>query len=85
LKRPARRSAHLGTHRRHVSLAEAGIDRVAAKVDQDVKVMRDELEKDDNRREMAMGGIDEGDDIEVEGEGEGEGEADELEGVKVPC
>jgi hypothetical protein len=47
--------------------------------------MRDELEKDDNRREMAMGGIDEGDDIEVEGEGEGEGEADELEGVKVPC
>jgi hypothetical protein len=83
LKRPARRSAHLSTHRRHVSLAEAGIDRVAAKVDQDVKVMRDELEKDDNRREMAMGGIVEGDDMEVEGEGEGDGEADELEGVKV--
>ncbi|CAK5269926.1 unnamed protein product [Mycena citricolor] len=51
LKRPPRRSAHLSTSRRHVSLAEAGIDRVAAKVDADVQVMRDELQRDDDRRE----------------------------------
>jgi hypothetical protein len=55
LKRPPRKSAHLSTHRTHVSLAEAGIDRVAAKVDQDVKTMRDEIERDDERRDGASG------------------------------
>ncbi|RDB18054.1 hypothetical protein Hypma_000892 [Hypsizygus marmoreus] len=50
LKRPPRRSAHLSTHRTHVSLAEAGIDKVASKVDEDVKVMRDEIKRDDDRR-----------------------------------
>ena len=56
LKRPPKRSAHLSTHRTHVSLAEAGIDRVAGKVDEDVKVMRDELQKDDKARESGTTG-----------------------------
>ncbi|KAF8073821.1 hypothetical protein FPV67DRAFT_1479414 [Lyophyllum atratum] len=55
LKRPARRSAHLSTHRRHVSLAEAGIDRVAPKVDEDVQVMREEIKRDDDRRDGGSG------------------------------
>lgn len=50
LKRPPKRSAHLSTHRTHVSLAEAGIDRVVHKVDEDVKVMREEIAKDNNRK-----------------------------------
>jgi len=50
LKRPPKKSAHLLTRRTHVSLAEAGIDRVAARVDEDIQVMRDEIEKDDKRR-----------------------------------
>ncbi|KAJ7626663.1 hypothetical protein DFH06DRAFT_1007234 [Mycena polygramma] len=56
LKRPPRRSAHLATHRTHVSLAEAGIDRVAPKVDADVQVMRDELQRDDARRDAEGSG-----------------------------
>lgn len=79
LKRPPRRSAHLSTQRSHVSLAEAGIDRVIPKVDQDVKVMRDEISRDDKRRDGGpgsrnrtdVGGIDEA------GEGEGEVEDDD--------
>ncbi|KAF9527550.1 hypothetical protein CPB83DRAFT_768413 [Crepidotus variabilis] len=55
LKRPPKKNAHLATHRQHVSLAEAGIDRVAAKVDQDVQVMRDEMQKDDIRRDGGPG------------------------------
>jgi hypothetical protein len=96
LKRPPRRSAHLSTHRTHVSLAEAGIDRVAPKVDQDVKVMRDEIKRDDDRRDGGPGsrdngsggpgmedGEDEGEDDEEEGgEGEGEPERNGL-GIKV--
>lgn len=58
LKRPPKKSAHLYTHRQHVKLSEAGIDRVAAKVDQDVKVMRDEIQKDDNRRDGGPGSRD---------------------------
>ncbi|KAG6866295.1 hypothetical protein C0991_006391 [Blastosporella zonata] len=50
LKRPPKRAAHLSTHRTHVSLAEAGIDRVAPKVDADVQVMREEIQRDDERR-----------------------------------
>ncbi|TFK52407.1 hypothetical protein OE88DRAFT_1400663 [Heliocybe sulcata] len=53
LKRPPRRNAHLAPHRARVSLAEAGIDRVAPKVDHDVQVMRDEIERDDERRDGA--------------------------------
>lgn len=49
LKRPPRRSAHLAKHRTHVKLAEAGIDRVATKVDQDVKVLRDEMQRENER------------------------------------
>jgi hypothetical protein len=49
LRRPPRRSAHLAKNRTHVSLAEAGIDRVVPKVDHDVKVMLDEMEKEDDR------------------------------------
>ncbi|KAF7978477.1 hypothetical protein HWV62_45607 [Athelia sp. TMB] len=54
LKRPPRRSANLTKNRVHVSLAEAGIDRVAPKVDQDVAVMRDEIQRDEERREDGM-------------------------------
>lgn len=50
LKRPPKKSAHLSTRRTHVSLAEAVIDRVAGRVDQDVQVMRNEIERDDKRR-----------------------------------
>ena len=60
LKRPPKKSAHLSTRRAHVSLAEAGIDRVAARVDQDVQVMRDEIQKDDKRRAEGRGSRDDG-------------------------
>ena len=81
LKRPPRRSAHLSTQRSHVSLAEAGIDRVIPKADQAVKVMRDEISREDKRRDGGpgsrnrtdVGGIDEA------GEGEGEGDDDSVE------
>lgn len=77
LKRPPKRSAHLAKNRLHVPLAEAGIDRVAPKVDQDVAVMRDEMQRDDNRRvekeERA---------IEEEGEGEEPGEEGEGDGAE---
>lgn len=46
LKRPPRRAAHLAPHRARVSLAEAGIDRVATKVDQDVLTMREQAERE---------------------------------------
>jgi hypothetical protein len=55
LKRPPKKSAHLSTQRVRVKLAEAVIDRVAAKVDQDVKTMRDEMEKEDHRRDGGPG------------------------------
>lgn len=54
LKRPPRRSANLTKNRVHVSLAEAGIDRVAPKVDQDVATMRDQIERDEQNREGGM-------------------------------
>ncbi|KAJ7044067.1 hypothetical protein C8F04DRAFT_1250673 [Mycena alexandri] len=85
LKRPPRRSAHLATHRAHVSLAEAGIDRVAPRVDADVQVMRDELAREEGRREGEEGhphvhGVEEGVGDELDG-GEGEeGEEEEDNG-----
>jgi len=87
LKRPPKKSAHLSTHRARVKLAEAGIDRVAVKVDQDVKTMRDEMQKDDNRRAGGPGsreakifsGINEGD---PEDEPDDEND-DEPVGIKV--
>ncbi|KAJ3573205.1 hypothetical protein NP233_g2581 [Leucocoprinus birnbaumii] len=90
LKRPPKRSAHLSSRRQHVKLSEAGIDRVAAKVDQDVKVMRDEMQKEDSRRDGGPGSRDDkligvhrsletvGD--EEEGDEEGEDEEEEGEG-----
>ncbi|KAF9481175.1 hypothetical protein BDN70DRAFT_876639 [Pholiota conissans] len=94
LKRPPRKNAHLSTHRTHVSLAEAGIDRVAAKVDQDVQVMRDELQAEEERREGGgpgsrkegrFGTVPENEAPEEEdGEDENENEGDdEPVGVKV--
>lgn len=84
LKRPPKRSAHLSTHRQHVKLSEAGIDRVATKVDQDVKVMRDAIQKEDSRRDGGPGsredklvrrGLDVGEDLlEQDEDEEGEGE-----------
>jgi len=71
LKRPPRRSAHLTKNRAHVSLAEAGIDRMAPKVDQDVAVMRDEIQRDEDRRDTMERGH-EREDIEEEGDAEGE-------------
>ncbi|KAF9565690.1 hypothetical protein CPC08DRAFT_704394 [Agrocybe pediades] len=92
LKRPPKKSAHLSTQRAHISLAEAGIDRVAAKVDQDVQIMRDEIQKDDHRRDGGPGSRDKGafDGVPEEAdqveEGEDEDEADNEDepiGVKV--
>ena len=89
LKRPPRKNAHLSTHRTHVSLAEAGIDRVAAKVDEDVQALRDALQADESRRDGGPGSredprfaaVAEGEVVE---EGEDEDEADdEPVGVKV--
>ncbi len=87
LKRPPKRSAHLAKHRAHVSLAEAGIDRVAAKVDQDVKVMRDEIQRDDDRRDAAssefLGARSEIDEEEADAEDDDDVD-DTPSGVKVP-
>lgn len=81
LKRPPKRSAHLAKNRMHVSLAEAGIDRVAPKVDQDVAVMRDEMQRDDDRRGEKERGIDEdGEDAGEETGEEGKGDGAEGEG-----
>ncbi|KAG6890776.1 hypothetical protein C0995_003206 [Termitomyces sp. Mi166 len=97
LKRPPRRSAHLSTHRTHVSLAEAGIDRVVHKVDEDVQVMREEIQREDEERkgkgkrmsvgsahgveEEAEDGEEEEDEEEAEEEENGNGNG--KEGVKV--
>ncbi|KAJ7644084.1 hypothetical protein FB45DRAFT_736059 [Roridomyces roridus] len=75
LKRPPRRAAHLATHRAHVSLAEAAIDRVASKVDSDVQVMRDEIQRAEDRREPESHAME---------EAEEEEELDEETMVKVP-
>jgi hypothetical protein len=92
LKRPPKKSAHLSTRRTHVSLAEAGIDRVAAKVDEDVQVMKNEIEKEDKRRlEKRRGSRDDGrfenlneGDLVEEEEEDREDENDDVEiGVKV--
>lgn len=88
LKRPPKRSAHLSTHRQHVKLSEAGIDRVAAKVDQDVKVMRDEIQKEDSRRDGGPGSRDDrrglvgggSPETLLEQEDEEEGEEGDVEG-----
>ncbi|TFK73565.1 hypothetical protein BDN72DRAFT_834431 [Pluteus cervinus] len=87
LKRPPRKSAHLSTHRRHVSLAEAGIDRVAAKVDHDVKSMRDEIQRDDDRRDGASGSRNDGHGMtavgEIEGDEEGEEDAEGEDAIAI--
>ena len=77
LKRPPRKAAHLSTSRVRVKLAEAGIDRVAGKVDEDVTAMRDELHKEDQRRTGGPGSRDglrnytsAGDDVQEEDEAE---------------
>lgn len=84
LKRPPKRSAHLAKHRARVSLAEAGIDRVAAKVDHAVAVMRDEMQREDKGRgEASKHGvveIGEGEEGDGEGEAEAEGVGDGAEG-----
>ena len=70
LRRPPRRTAHLSPHRARVSLAEAaGVERVTPKVDREVRDMRDELERDDERREHQDIG-EAGDDEETEHEAE---------------
>ena len=85
LKRPPRRAAHLKAHRARVSLAEAAVDRIASKVDQDVAKMRSEIARDDERR--AEGGAhpaeDEDDvDTEVEGDAPPHERAAEHEGIE---
>ncbi|OJT09878.1 hypothetical protein TRAPUB_13621 [Trametes pubescens] len=62
LKRPPRRAAHLKAHRARVSLAQAAIDRVASKVDQDVANMRSEIERDDERRSEGHTDVEDDDD-----------------------
>ncbi|KAG1825369.1 hypothetical protein EV424DRAFT_1320067 [Suillus variegatus] len=84
LKRPPKRSAHLAKNRMHVSLAEAGIDRVAPKVDQDVAVMRDEMQRDDDRRGKEGERVIDEDGEEPGEEGEGDGaEGEGYLGTKV--
>lgn len=84
LKRPPKRSAHLAKNRMHVSLAEAGIDRVAPKVDQDVAVMRDEMQRDDDRRGKEEERVIDEDGEEAGEEGEGDGaEGEGYLGTKV--
>jgi hypothetical protein len=53
LKRPPRGSAHLDPKRGQprVRLAQAGIDKVVSRVDQDVAHMREEVQEDDERRD----------------------------------
>ncbi|KAI0648037.1 hypothetical protein C8Q79DRAFT_547965 [Trametes meyenii] len=68
LKRPPRRAAHLKAHRARVSLAQAAIDRVASKVDQDVANMRSEIERDDERRSEGHTDVEDDVDTEVEGD-----------------
>jgi hypothetical protein len=52
---------------------------VAPKVDQDVAVMRDEIQRDEDRRDgITMGRDEDRDDIDEEGDGEGEGEDSEV-------
>jgi len=84
LKRPPKKSAHLSTRRSHVSLAEAGIDRVAAKVDEDVQVMREEIQKDDIRRDGGPGSRENGhfNSVTEDGDGEDEGDDDGDDGDK---
>jgi len=77
LKRPPRRSANLTKNRVHVPLAEAGIDKVASKVDQDGATMRDQIERDEENREGGM--VEEDRDHADEEEGEVEGEGNEVE------
>ncbi|TEB39889.1 hypothetical protein FA13DRAFT_1784541 [Coprinellus micaceus] len=86
LKRPPRRAAHLSTSRTRVKLAEAGIDRVAGKVDQDVEAMRDELQKEDQRRTGGPGSRDglrnyaasaSGDEVREDDEADGEDDDDD--------
>jgi hypothetical protein len=74
LKRPPRHSAHLSTHRAHVSLAEAGIDRVVARADS--KSILDEISRDERR---GTGNVS----IPEAGEGEEAEEEERDEGVKV--
>jgi len=87
LKRPPRRSAHLAKHRQHVSLAEAGIDRVATKVDEDVRVMREQQEREEREdreereEDRARGGP--SSDPNALQEEESEEERENGEGVKV--
>ncbi|KAI0822297.1 hypothetical protein BC628DRAFT_1390413 [Trametes gibbosa] len=79
LKRPPRRAAHLKAHRARVSLAQAAIDRVASRVDQDVANMRSEIARDDERRSDGGRTDVEDDDPEAddpEGEAEAEGRRD---------
>lgn len=82
LKRPPKRSAHLAKHRVHVSLAEAGIDRVAAKVDHSMAVWRDEMQREDERERRGEGSsraiedVVEAEESEAEGDGEAEGEGE---------
>lgn len=64
LKRPAKKSAHLAPHRARVSLAEAAaIDKVGpGRLDKDVEVMRDELNRDEAREavDLRLAGTDRG-------------------------
>lgn len=86
LKRPPKKSAHLNKNRVHKSLAEAAlIDRVAAKVDTDVKTMRDEIQRAEEERhqERATGiqpSMRESQPIPEEGEGD----VDEDDGDDIP-
>lgn len=91
LKRPPRRSAHLSKNRQHVKLSEAGIDSVASKVEEDVKVMRDEMQRERDSEREPMGaagsktprgeGIEEGFEEEEKSDEDGDGDVGENTGA----
>lgn len=83
LKRPPKRAAHLAKHHARVSLAEAaGVDRVAAKVDHDVAVLRDEMHREGERRGDKSPIPEEGEGEAPEGDGDG-AEGEGYLGVKI--
>jgi hypothetical protein len=81
LKRPPKHAAHLLKNRAHVPLAEAGIDRVASKVD--AKSVWEDIDMDDQgggdqKKAGTSQGLDEGE------EGDEEEPDENSLGVKVP-
>ena len=70
LKRPPRRSAHLARHRARVSLADAGVERLTSRVDEEVSHMQDERGRAEDSENERMWVQEEGSDGESDEEEE---------------